>query len=234
MADFQLDIENLIANPNYKVVIAFGGSNIIQGFIQGDLKFGGGNQYNNPFESQAQQKLSDLMAKVQPAATAAANKFLGTNLSSAQISIKSFDQTISSWTGSEKPKFSMTLVFIAINPDDDVTQPIRKMMKAVFPTRAAEGLLMRAPLGYGPALVNNNGLPGMAVGGTIVVKVGKWFRAFGQICTKASPTISKQVIASGRPLWSSFDFEFEPYRAISYSEFTGYFISQGTHPSSTP
>lgn len=215
---FQLNIERMIANENYKVVIAGLGSKPVTGFLQDDIKFGGGNNYNNPFESEAQQKLSDVINKGVPAVAGVAKSF-GYNVPTSQFSLKSFDQTIESWTGSQKPSFSMRLTFLALGPDDDVTDPVRKIMRAVMPTG---NRLVTAPLGYGVQITNKDGLPGLAAHGTLAIRVGKWFQALGQICRKAQPTISKECIASGLPLYSIVEFEFEPYRAISYSEFLGY------------
>jgi hypothetical protein len=226
MAEFQLDIQRMIANDNYKVLIAGLGGPALQGFLQEDMQFSGGNNYNNAFESEAQQRLTDVANRALPALSGVVNAF-GGDVPSAQFALKSFEQTTESWTGSAKPSFPMKLTFVALKPDDDVRVHVQKIMAAVMPVEgklSSIGSVIQAPLKYGPQLTAKNKKLALSVEGTLTVAVGKWFRAMGQIIRSANTTYSRQVIASGLPLYATVSLTFEPYRMISYDEFKGYFV----------
>lgn len=220
MTAFNLDIDNLKANPNARVLISgLRRGRAVEAFVQNPLSMVAGNDYNNPFESQAQQSLSDVANR----AIAVSNSSLGTDF--ANVSLKSFNQTINSWVGSQKPVFNVQLTFVAIDPEDNVMDDVNTIMRGVFPTRGSLGsigTIMNAPLGYSPTF-NTDAVSGIQVRGTVTLSIGRWFRALGLVIRTASPLYSQEVIQSGRPLYATIDCQFEPYRAISLGDFQGYF-----------
>jgi hypothetical protein len=237
MAEKQFDIEALLSNPKAKVILsaqAFGRP--LVAYIQNELSFNAGNDYNNPFESSAAARLSEVANKALPLLSAFKEKIgVGGEEPVAQFSLKSFEQTVLSWTRSIKPVFNMNLTFIAIRPtgdNSDVTDPVKRLMATVFPDRGeiAGGLnVIKAPMGYGAKVVVD-AVAGqkklsLNVSGTTMLQVGEYFRAPGLVARSASPQFSKEVISTGKPLWASVNVSFEPYRAITYKEFKGYFIS---------
>lgn len=240
MADEQpplIDLADLVNNPLAKVSISGLGGAPVVGYHHVEFSFGASNQYNNPFESEAQAKLSAVANKVLPAASGALNYFTGNKgeVPSAQFSLKSFNQTIEAWTGCEKPHFPITLTFIALHPSDDVRKPMKKIMRGVMPNKgslsgALGGLnVITAPLGYGPQLAvgqskgNPNNTVSLFVAGTLVLSIGKWFKGYGLVLKEARPRISKQTIRSGLPLWCEVDCTFQPYRQLSNAEFASFF-----------
>lgn len=223
------DIDRLIANPNSRVVIAglrptTGAPGPLTAFMQNDLTMQGGNLYNNPFESAAQDKLNELGQKILPLA----REILPSGLvPEGGFQLKSFQQTILSWTGSQKPFFSLQLTFIAIRPTDDVTIPVKKIMSAVLPEDKVGSIFIGAPLSYGPKISLRGAKPSLNATGTLIVQLGKWFRAPGQVTRSAVPTFSQQTISNGKPLYAIVSVTFEPYRMISRAEFERYFVSLG-------
>ncbi len=223
MSEFQLDVDRLLANPNSRMLITGLPRGTVVGFLQEGFGFSAGNVYGNAFESEAQNKVGDLYNKAAPALGAVAAK-VGVNLPS-QARLQSFEQTTESWTGPSKPTFNVKTTFIATKPTDDVTKPVKALMQAVFPTKGV-GSIIQAPLNYGPQL-NLGGSKNLALSiqGTVALKIGTWFQAFGLVVERVHPKFSAQVIANGKPLYCECDVELKPYRAISFGEFTGYFIS---------
>lgn len=213
MADHLLDVDRLLANPNSRMMITGLPRGTVVGFLQEGFGFRAGNVYGNAFESEAQNKVGDLLNKVAPV------------LGASQIRLLSFDQTTESWTGPHKPSFSIKTTFIATKPTDDMTEPVKALMQTVFPTKGV-GSIIQAPMNYGPQL-NIGGKKNLALSiqGTVALKIGTWFQAFGLIVENVHPKFSSQVIANGKPLYVEVDIELKPYRVISYDEFLGYFIA---------
>lgn len=220
MADFQLDIDAIRANPNSQIIMA-GFGRAVTCFLQEGLGFSAGNVFGNAFESEALNKASDIATKVTPAIGAVTEK-LGLG-SVKNLVPKTFANTVESWTGPTKPSFSIKTIFIAVRPGDDVTKDVKTIMAACFPTRQIGGT-MGTPLNYG-LKVSTAGDLNLSATGTVSMKIGTWFQAFGLVVESAHPKFSAQVIKSGKPLYCEMDITLKPFKAISYGEFLGYFIS---------
>ena len=224
-SEFQLDVESILANPNAQMLITVPGRATVRCFLQEGLGFSAGSYFGNAFESQAQNKLSDLYTKAAPAAGALLDKF-GISIPSA-ARLQSFEQTTESWSGPQKPTFNMKTTFIAVKPTDDVTKSVKDIMAACFPIKNASSSIIQAPLNYGPNVRIGNSPKDLTITalGTVNMKIGTWFQAFGLIIESASPKFSTQVIKNGKPLYCEMNITLKPYRAISYGEFLRYFIS---------
>lgn len=220
---FQLDVESILANPNSQMIVSIPGIVSVVCFIQEGFGFAAGNAYSNAFESQALAKSSEIYNKAAPAAGAILEK-VGVNIP-AQIGPQTFFNTTESWAGPQKPSFSVKTTFVAVKPTDDVTKQVRQIMRACFPTGDLTGI-MKSPLDYGPNLqVNGVKNISLSIQGTVNLKIGTWFQAMGLILESAHPKFSAQVIKNGKPLYCEMEMSFKPYRAITYDEFLGYFIS---------
>lgn len=224
--DFSLDVDSLLANPNARILINIPGKPTVACFLQEGLGFSAGNMYGNAFESEAQNKVSDLYSKAAPAAGALLDKF-GIKIP-AQARLQSFEQTTESWSGPSKPHFSIKTTFVATKPTSDVTKDMKTIMAACFPTKGPSGII-QAPLNYGPKINTGSGKSlsdvSISAQGTVSMQIGTWFKATGLIIASAHPKFSAQVIKNGKPLYCEMEIELLPYRAISYGEFLGYFIS---------
>lgn len=223
MAEYQLDVDSIFNNPHAQILLSIPGRGVVKCFLQEGLGFSAGSIFGNAFESEAQNKVSDLYSKAAPAAGALLEKF-GVKIP-AQARLQSFEQTTESWSGPQKPSFNIKTVFIATKPTDDVTKPVKDIMAACFPSRGT-GSIIQAPLNYGPK-VSVSGVQDVSISaqGTCAMKVGTWFQAFGLVIENAHPKFSAQVISTGKPLYCEMEISLKPYRAISYGEFLGYFIS---------
>jgi hypothetical protein len=221
------DIEKVLNNPNYRVSIHLGSgrSNIVTGYMTENIRMGGGNEWNNPFESSVQNAMSEVYSKVAPILSKGMSSITGEQETLAFTSLKSMEQTVVGWTGSKKPSFSVPLVFVATRPTDDVTDPIKKLATAVFPSEKRLGSgrigvgVTQAPLGYGVTI----GQSGLIPKGVVTLKIGRWFFATKQVINNVDWTFSKETIKSGLPFMATVTVDLEPFRAITLKEFFGYF-----------
>lgn len=204
------------------------GSRRVQGLLQGEFTISGGNQFNSPLASSAQEGLSQKLNIGKTAIEGVASNLTGKQVSlGPQIQLKTLIQTANFWTGSEKPKFSIDLLFISLRRGDDVREWVDPLYRTVFPTLGKGGLFLQAPYNYN---VSGNG----NARGTFALQLGTWFRATRQVMTNVSFTFSQeQVPLDGTPtteptqfapLFARGSIQFEPYRDITYNEFRGYFL----------
>lgn len=218
MTDLAIDI--LTANPNSRVVIAlpddpeagFAAESVL-GFTRGDFQFNISNEFNNPEINSGQQSLTNAVNSVK--------RFLNDwfNTQAAQERIQHPGQTINSWIGSNRPVFSIPLMFIAIRPGDDVRDQVKALARGVSSTAVGSGISQRfrAPLGYAPAFGEATAV------GTIAVEIGQWFRATELVMKDSSFNISTITTDSGHPAWAEGTVTLEPFRAVTIRDVRGYF-----------
>lgn len=206
-----LEIDDLKNNPNAKVVVKYWGGEQVVGFITQNLTVGGASEFNNPFESAMAESATSLINK----AIATGNSLMGMNKS--QLSLKSLEQTVSTWSGSKKPDFQIEILLLAYRNPSTVIADAKKLLRCVYPKKA--GLVVEAPLGY----TGHFNSPG----GTVSVYIGKWFRAWNQIVTSVNVEFSKEVISDGTPLYARCDFHFEPWRLPDWGTVASYIGLKG-------
>lgn len=184
----------------------------VSGLLTSEITISGGNEYNNPFEDiPVAQKVLKGVNYAKVAANMAGGKAGG------QLALLSKNQTIMFYKGSAKPSFNLELCFITQNSNKPITEQVQALMRTVYPTQFGKGgELLAAPLGYSPE-VNR-------AYGTVVIKVGEWFRAMDMVFTNVSFTFSQAATRSGAPLYAVGQITFEPYRNISYEELMQYFL----------
>lgn len=216
-----LAIDALTSNPNTKVVLAIPsvskGEEISQSviaFTRGEFQFNLGNEFNQPSVNAAQQGLSGAVNGIKNAL----NSLFNTQF--IQERIQHPGQTINSWIGSRRPVFNVPLVFVAIRPGDDVRESIKILSRAVTPTIVGTGLgqRYRAPLSYSVDLASAT-----ALGGTITMEIGRWFRATGLVMKDMSSNISNIPTPSGLPLMAEATVTLEPFKAVTFRDIEGYF-----------
>lgn len=225
---------NLLSdNPNFsqgQVFISLpngSGSQRIPALLQGEFTVSGGNAFNNPLASSAQANLSEKLNVGKAAIESVAN-IAGREVNlGSQIQLKTLQQTALFWTGSEKPRFNIDLLFIAMRRGDDVREFVEPLYQTVFPTLGEGGVFLRAPFGYS---VDGKG----NASGTFAVQLGQWFRATRQVMTSVSFTYSQEMVPLNgsptqeptqfAPLFARGSISFEPYRDITFREFQGYFL----------
>jgi hypothetical protein len=93
---------------------------------------------------------------------------------------------------------------------------MRRIQSAVLPTlsnrRGRQGFFFNAPLGY-----KLNGQ------GTVILSVGKWFRASRLVITDTNLVPSREVLSNGMPQSVTGSITLEPYELITYQQFANYF-----------
>lgn len=85
---------------------------------------------------------------------------------------------------------------------------------------------LAAPLNYGLRMSTEQGRTLAPLEGTTyTLNIGKWFLATDLLVTNISPVVySKEVTPDGVPLFCTMTVSFRPYKMISYSEFSDYFL----------
>jgi len=214
-----IDIEQVLANPDGRVVInakEFGRG--VQGWIAGDLQFGGSNSFSEPLASQQQESLNNMIAKFQGVLSTATGKSF-----EQPYSALVFENSNYVWSGSDRPKFTVPMFFVALRPGDDVRANVLTLFKGVFPSASDEGKgrFMSPPLGYLPSI------KGTDAKGTVQVTIGKWFQANNLVMRSVEPRFSKETVANGTPLYVELSITFEAYRVMSYNEVAQFFKQGG-------
>lgn len=220
MAAVKLDIDNINTNPNSQIIIAIPGvPRPVTGYIQNDVFISAGNEFNTPFENQAQNSLNTKLQGL-GSVTGRFSDTAGEKLKT--FSLKTIDQSALFWTGSRIPQFSIPLTFVAVRESDDVRDPVENLYKTVFPIfdKLSKSATIRPPLGYFPK--------GISADGTISVRIGNWFNASRLVMVNVDFSFSREVIESGAPLFATGTVVMRPFRAISFNEFQGWLRGRGT------
>lgn len=217
MAEAHYYYDEFINNVNNQVTVV--SVDTVTGLLQNQLSFSGGNNWSNDYDSDAQERISKTANQVGALAGAV------TGIDIPNIRIKFFNQTTKSWTGPQIPSFNVEMLLVAVRPNQDTTKMAKSLMAGVMPVD--KGGLIAAPLNYGPRLggVTGGAKLGLNQAGTVGVKIGRWFQAFGLVMNSVNPSFSQQVGSNGKPIWTKVSINFEPYRAISYGEFTAWFTA---------
>lgn len=140
----------------------------------------------------------------------------------------SVEQTRKIWQESKVPQLSVELTFWNIGShftkkDELPVNKVRAIYSALFPTKR-DNLLVSAPLGY--KFTNDKG---DAVG-TVTLRIGRWFFATGLVVVDANFTPSLEVTQDGSPLFYTGSVNLEPYKMITYQEFSGWFKTEPLLP----
>ena len=205
----ELDHERAI-NMYTKIVLVNDKGDRVEAFVRDNFPFANTSRYQSMFDLEVLNSLSNGLNALEQAGTMAT----GANI--AQRSLKSMNQSMASWTGTDKPSFNFNLIFVATKAEDDPMAEVFKLLKGIYPTADVGSFIMKAPLDYNP-----NGMAGAF--GTWTVSIGTWFLATYQILTSVNVTVSKEVVQGGKPLFVDAAITFEPYRMITFAEFKQYF-----------
>lgn len=185
---------------------------IVSGFVTSELNLSGGNEFTSPFEDSEKIKKGMKFFNVFKTALSVS----GGNAGGTSATLTK-NQTILFYTGSQKPTFSIEAAFITLDSaktNETALYKVKELMKLVYPTGSE---IMEAPLGYIP--LTKDGTPS----GTVSLRVGNWFHARYLVVKDVNFTMSKEVTANGTPLYAVGNITLEPYRSLSYDEYSAYF-----------
>lgn len=215
-----LDIIQAYNNPDTRIRILLGGE-VVTGCVIADTSMQAPIQWNDPLQQlaeMAKQKLQGLLGS-------ALSTGVDILRQASPVQAQPMETTIKQFVSTGGPTVPLSMLFLAVNPSDDVRVPINKIMKYVWPTNS--GGVTFAPGGYkNVVFTGGGGSAGQAPGGVITVEIGRWFSAkqIMLITGDPTPTYSKEVVSgSGLPLWSSINVTFVPYRMITYDDWMSFF-----------
>jgi hypothetical protein len=222
----------------------------VVGIISQDFTFSASNSFGTPLDNSAQNALSDTLMGAQALSgnVAARAGYKGGSLTKP-FTLRTIEQSIKTWTGSDTPVFNILLRINAINEDDDVREDVASLLSAVAPgslnaqgvSRNLNQIAANSNSGITQAVTSTaasaigqvpssqfltpplNYLPlGLASQGTLTISIGRWFKAHGQVMMSVTPTFSRETIQSGAPLFCDVSISFTPYRIITASELMAY------------
>jgi len=192
----------LLENPNYRVLINTP-AGVVRAFVTNEFQFTAQADYNSPFEALlgAGEQLNLGLAAISMAT------------GGTQFQLKSLRATVATWVDSQKPSFTLPMLFVSLG-GEDIRGEVGKLLRGVYPIGVDK---LEAPYGYAVDA------SGEAVKGTISVRIGKWFYARKQILRQVDVQYSRQVLNSGLPLFANVTIVFEPYRLPNADEVLSYF-----------
>jgi hypothetical protein len=205
------------ANDNYKFTIASKFWSVV-GVMSNEMPIAGGNQFDTT---------ADVLSNIPIIGKGLAikSKFSDVFKLSGQSSITDFETRLV-WTGSDKPQFTIDYKFY--NSSTLVSESVRgamvqakQLQATVLPSKGTpaigrKGTFFRAPLNY---KFHSSG----DLNGTLSLEIGNWFRASKLLARSTNFTPSIQVMGNGEPLFVLGSITLEPYQAITYEEFVGFF-----------
>lgn len=219
-----LDIDALRRNQQARVrltlqsSVGYGKTEWIS-FVQDDFQVGVSADFSAPFEDFL-ESTSQLIGKVDVATKgklAEVAESLGANIESARTR----ENTTYTWISSERPSFSVPLVFLATDPRQTPQYEAVSLAKLCMPRiqeDSANPTLLR-PAGYRSGGQGSGNAPD----GTFTLEIGNWFEASGLVLRDAQLSLSAQRTANGQPLYAEVQATLEPYRLVSEQEFEQYF-----------
>lgn len=231
----KFDIDNLLQNSNNKIIISGDGlfesrqgitAAGITGIMTNELSLSVSNDFGslvNP--NKTLEALSETIGR---AATSAASVFDSDKLGDfiQNLAPRTLLHTVSTWSGSSKPTFPISLLFLRVKRSDNISLQIQSLYKTVLPTKNIKLPIVgnttlttiRAPLGYFPTSEHS-------ADGTLSIQIGKWFTAHDLVARSVEATFSKEISTDGFPLYATATIVLEPFRMITYDEFQAYFTN---------
>jgi hypothetical protein len=210
MTIFKLSIEELLLNPNSKITLGLPTGVTLSAFMVSDtFEISASANYEALFDQGLLKTLADRK-NLGPVVEYGEKIF--------QTQAKSLEETTLSYRGTEKPTFSLELLFVAINAKDDPRKSVRLLLEGCFPTVGKTAGELLAPWGY--QLGENNERSSK---GKMVVSIGTWFTAPNQVLTNVSFNFSKETIKSGVPLYAQGSIQFGPDQQLYAHQISSYF-----------
>ena len=205
---------------------------VISGFLTNNLSFSGQNTWEGLHSGmQFMKDQSDNLAKVQTLK----NEIMPGS-GSGTYTIGGITETIARWQSAMKPTFAFNVMFIRLNPGDDIITPIKILLKGCLPMDGSGAGVtkgtMLAPYGYetgfsGSADETSDSEVGAyetsTTKGTWNIFVGKWFHAPKLVLDSVNVNFSQQCTPDGQPLYAECQLVFETWRLLKAGELDSFF-----------
>ena len=179
----------------------------------------------NPFSVNASAEWSDKLFGRDYSTTM--NNILGKLGNDTQL--YTILDTTQQYISANIPQFNISFYVIATNSSINPMSKVMDLYKAIYPEKNGD-LSIKYHWGYTPnALGDANGnikdLQGStATTGTVILTIGKWFRAINMIIDDVKVDYSDTLAPNGRPLWVKPTISFKPRRLPYANEFIQMFI----------
>lgn len=250
-----LSLDALMANRTYMIKLTHASTGQTwTGPISADFSVSASSQYSSPF-ADSKQGLHDKLMGLQQTWQNMASR-LGIEVGSIPIaSMKTLLDSVSVWSGTEKPVFSIPITFIATSYKDNVQAKAVKLVSMIYPS-TNPGLLqqytdeifqkMGGAIGSVTDVKQNKELAkqaaymrqelvapggyapqGTTAKGTYMLEIGTWFRATELILQDASMELSKERMPNGHALWATVTVTLTPWRLCTQQEYQRYFLTSG-------
>lgn len=207
---FKLAIEDLAALKRLRVILALPGNVKIYAWMVDDtLDFSVSAEYEPLFSKSLAQAIAGKVGSRIEQGLEVFQKY-------TQTQIRHLKETVLSYNSTERPEFTLSLMFVALNRNDDVREKARLLMEGCMPVRSPQGLL-DPPWGYS---INPSE---EAIGEKFAVTIGDWFKAANQILTEASFQFSREVIETGNPLYARGSIRFKSFKQLYADELKNFF-----------
>ena len=129
------------------------------------------------------------------------------------------------------PEFQFSFYVLATTPDSNPMKKVLRLYEAIYPEKINIGMV-QYHWGYTPNSLGseNNAaqnLQGKPTTGTVIITIGKWFRAINMIIKSVNIQYSDSIGTDGRPIWAKPTITVSPRRLPYADEFKSMFRVDG-------
>jgi hypothetical protein len=229
-----LEVTKLMANPDAQVIIhVYRGAGIgsktsgvksdpIIGFVSKDISLGSSADWQSPMDTVGGAlKTFQSLINLAGAAVGSAMDYFGMG-GISQKSLRAYATTVVDYMGTNKPTFTLPLIFPAIKSSDDPREKVLRLLECVYPSGEGWGseTLMEAPLNYTRLLTQPQS-------GYVDVQIGQWLRLHWLVISNVDTTFSKEVTRDrGVPLYAEATVAFTFIKTPNIREVRSWFSSE--------
>lgn len=219
------DIEGIRSNPHYKITMVLPTGTLEAYMVDDTFNISGSSEFVSASEAiEGAVSSTGLGGKLLNAREASQGMVSATTGNS----LRHVKQTLMNYQGSTKPQFTIGLHLVAVAVGDDPRAYVKQLMEGVSPERGT-GDTLSAPWGY-KAIVGGDG--------RFSITIGSWFQAFNLVLTEVAFDLSREVVTTDVPLYTTGSISFEPDQALFADEIIGLFpglseaaVSSGSYDS---
>lgn len=206
--------EQMLNNPNAQINIVHSSGFKLTTLIEQDFGFDTSAIYDSK-DGYSSGAIQDM---VNAAANATEN--------GSQYVMKNIRETVSQWTGTNKPIFQIPATIFAYKPEIDTTKVVRDLLGLVGTQKAFDDEfgVLKAPGGYGVEKLTSN-FGTQSLDGVWSISIGRYFRATGLTLLSFGHNSSAAVVAStNKPLYVRMSLTFQPAILPTADELQSWFL----------
>lgn len=162
------------------------------------------------------------------------NQLLG--LTGSSIKAYTLLDTTQNYIAARNPKFQFSFYVISTNEYTNPMTKVNRLYEAIFPKRQSD-LTIQYHWGYAPNALGDENAKSLvnfqnrknSTSGTVIVTIGRWFRAFNMVITDVSIEYSDSINPEGKPYWVKPTITLMPRRLPYVDEFIQMFNPYNTN-----